>query len=160
MRLLLVACVALLGIQLVPVRRTNPPIVSEMPAPEPVLKILRRACYDCHSHETEWPWYGYIAPMSWLVEHDVEEGREELNFSDWASFSPNRRARKQREMGEEVAEGRMPPWFYVMLHPGARLTEEDLAILDAFSRQPPAEPLTPREAAPSTSVDPASESSS
>jgi hypothetical protein len=138
MRLLLAAFVLLLGVQLVPVTRTNPPVISEIVAPDAVSQILRRACYDCHSHETEWPWYSYIAPMSWLVAYDVQEGREELNFSDWGSYSPNRRARKQREIGEEVAEGNMPPWFYGPLHSGAQLSARDRATLDTFSRQPAA----------------------
>ena len=63
------------AIQLVPVHRDNPPVASDLDAPADVKSILRRACYDCHSNETRWPWYAYVAPVSWLVAHDVEEGR-------------------------------------------------------------------------------------
>ena len=75
--------VVLAGIQLVPVERTNPPVESEVAAPPAARAVLRRACYDCHSHETRGPWYAQVAPISWLVANDVQEGRRELNCSQW-----------------------------------------------------------------------------
>ncbi len=78
-----VLIIALVAIQLVPVDRTNPPVETEVPATVEVRSILRRACYDCHSNETVWPWYSRIAPISWLVARDVREGREKVNLSTW-----------------------------------------------------------------------------
>ena len=84
-----------IGIQFVPVQRTNPPITGEIKAPAEVMHILRKACYDCHSNETVWPWYSYIAPISWTVESDVKAGRSDLNFSEWSDYSPMKQDFKQ-----------------------------------------------------------------
>ena len=91
--------------------------------------VLRRACYDCHSHETVWPWYSTVAPISWLVAHDVHEGREELDFSTWDAYAPAKRAKLLRETAKETSEGEMPPWYYVLVHPDARLANEDVVLL-------------------------------
>ena len=119
--------------QLVPLSRTNPAVQTEVPAGEPVRQILRRACYDCHSNETRWPWYAYVAPVSWLVVHDVSEAREHLNFSTWNAYDAKERAENLEEAWEEVEEGEMPLWFYVPLHPEARLSDEDKAVLRAWA---------------------------
>ncbi|MDF1799772.1 MAG: heme-binding domain-containing protein [Planctomycetota bacterium] len=129
------ALVALLVlIQLVPVDTENPEVTAEVDAPTEVLEILRRACYDCHSNETVWPWYTHLAPVNFLVAHDVEEGREHLNFSEWDRYDPERRAHKISEVWEEVEEGEMPLWFYTPLHPEAELSAADLAALEAWAR--------------------------
>src|SRR5262245_39331548 len=100
-------------IQLIPVNRTNPPVERDIPTPPAVKAVLRRACYDCHSHETVWPWYSRIAPISWVLAHDVYEGRAELNFSTWNRYSTQEQVKKLQKSWEEVAEGEMPPWFYL-----------------------------------------------
>lgn len=128
-RLLLAGALALAVAQLVPVRRTNPPVTSDVEAPAEVEAILRRACYDCHSNETVWGWHTAIAPISWLVAWDVGEGREHLNFSRWGERGGRRLERMRRELPEEVAEGEMPPWRYVIAHPEARLSAADRAAL-------------------------------
>ncbi len=125
---------ALVAIQFVPVERTNPPVESEVPASPEARAVLRRACYDCHSNETVWPWYSRIAPVSWLVADDVHEGREELNFSTWNRRSPKAQAKALHECWEEVEEGEMPLWFYVPLHPEARLSPQDMAVLKSWSQ--------------------------
>ena len=129
-----VLVVGFLAIQLVPVNRHNPPVESEVPASAEVRSVLRRACYDCHSNETRWPWYSRIAPFSWLVAHDVSEGREELNFSTWNRLSTRKQIEALHESWEEVEEGDMPPWFYLPPHPDARLSARDLAALRDWSR--------------------------
>jgi hypothetical protein len=129
-----VLTLVLFAIQLVPVARTNPPVETEVPAPPEVLAVLERACYDCHSHETKWPWYSRVAPVSWLVAHDVREGREELNFSTWNRLDSKKQVKAMHESWEEVEEGKMPPWFYLPPHPEARLTAEDREVLRAWSR--------------------------
>jgi hypothetical protein len=132
LKIALAVVAALLLIQLVPVDRENPPVTSEVAAPEPVRAVLRRSCYDCHSHETRWPWYARVAPVSWLVAHDVHEGREHLNFSTWDRYDAKKRRELREEAWEEVDEGEMPLWFYLPLHPDARLSDADRAALRAW----------------------------
>jgi len=117
------------AIQFVPVQRDNPPVESEIPAPSLVREILEQSCYDCHSHNTEWPWYSYVAPVSWLIAHDVEEAREHLNMSRWNDYEPAKQRELREEMWEEVEEGEMPRWFYIPLHPGAALDETEKELL-------------------------------
>ncbi len=118
-----------LPMQLIPVTRTNPPVEGEIAVPDSVRKILTRACYDCHSHETHWPWYAYVAPVSWLVSKDVTNGRKHLNFSTWNRYDHERREKKLDEIWEEVEEGMMPLKIYLPLHSEARLSEHDHAVL-------------------------------
>jgi hypothetical protein len=135
-RLAVVAGAALLGIQLVPVPRTNPPVEATVPAPPEVLAILKRACFDCHSHETRWAApQSFVAPVSWLVAYDVAGGREEMNFSRWNAVSPKKLAKLAKKLPEEVGEKAMPPPIYLLAHPEARLTEADRATLQAWGRR-------------------------
>jgi len=120
------------GAQLVPVTRTNPAIKADVAAPAEIDALLRRACYDCHSRETAWPWYSRVAPVSWLVVHDVEEGRRELDFSAWDAYDAAQRAKKLRESADEIAEGEMPPWYYRLVHADARLTAAEREALRAW----------------------------
>ena len=99
--------------------------------------MLKRACYDCHSHETIWPGYSRVAPVSWLLAWDVSEGREELNFSTWNRYSQKKRNKIIKEIWEEVEEKEMPPWFYLPLHPEARLSDHDRAVLQAWAMSVP-----------------------
>ena len=128
-RTLAVVAVLLIVIQVIPVNRDNPPVESEVPAPEPVRAVLRRACYDCHSNETVWPWYSRVAPFSWLLARDVHEGRRELNFSTWNRLNAQREVRKMKETRDEVSEGEMPPWYYLIVHREAALSSGDSALL-------------------------------
>ena len=128
-KLVLALAILLLLLQLVPVDRENPPITGEVDAPAEVLAVLERACYDCHSNETVWPWYTYVAPFSLLAAHDVDEGREYLNFSEWDRLDEEGRRHAREEVWEEVEEGEMPLWFYTPLHPEAELTDADRALL-------------------------------
>jgi hypothetical protein len=115
-----IALLLLLAIQFVPYGREhiNPVVVAEPPWDSPATRAFAvRACFDCHSNETRWPWYSHVAPASWLLQRDVGEGREHLNFSEW-----NRRQRHADEAGEIVAEGEMPPWFYTPVHLASSLS--------------------------------------
>jgi mannose/cellobiose epimerase-like protein (N-acyl-D-glucosamine 2-epimerase family) len=110
-------------IQLIPYGRNhnNPPVAHEPSWPNQETRQLAvRACYDCHSNETVWPWYSNIAPISWLVTHDVNDGRERLNFSEW-----NQRKPRENEMVETVQRGGMPPFYYIIIHPSASLTPNE-----------------------------------
>ena len=107
-------------IQFIPFGRdhTNPAVVAEPNWDSPQTRALFfRACADCHSNETVWPWYSQVAPVSWLVVRDVVEGREQFNISEWG-----RPENEGDEAAETVQEGEMPLWFYVPLHPEANLT--------------------------------------
>jgi hypothetical protein len=126
-------CVAFIAIQLVPVNRTNPSVQSDFRGSTEVVSVLRRACYDCHSNETTWPWYSRIAPVSWVIARDVHAGRAALNFSTWNQLSADKQAESIRESWKEVAEGEMPTWFYLALHPEARLSPADQSVLRAWS---------------------------
>ena len=87
-------------------------------------ELFFRVCKNCHSNETEWPWYSFVAPASWLVQRDVEEGRSHFNVSQWG-----REENHGDEAGMLVREGEMPPWFYLPFHPQERLSDEDRADL-------------------------------
>ena len=123
----------LVGIQFKPVDRTNPPVTAEMPAPPEVRAVLRESCYDCHSNETRWPWYSYVAPASWFVTGHVKHARSNLNFSTWDKFDADEQAALIHEMWEEVEEGHMPLPSYLRVHEDAVLTSEDLDVIKAFS---------------------------
>jgi hypothetical protein len=117
----IIAVVVGLLIQLIPLpaRANNPPVVAEPPWDIPQTRVLaKRACFDCHSNETAWPWYSYIAPVSWLVYNDTMQGRRRLNFSEWTTGS----LRRTGEIAEVIQSGEMPPAIYLPLHPSAQLT--------------------------------------
>jgi len=125
-----------------PVQRTNPPVKGEVSAPPGIEATLRRACYDCHSNETRWPWYSRVAPISWLAAHDVELGRKEINFSEWGEYYPATRKRKLQWMNRALRQEAMPPWSYRIVHPGARLTEAERAALERWIESTLATPST------------------
>lgn len=113
-----------LVMQLIPYGRdhTNPVVNDEPAWDSPETRALaQRACFDCHSNETVWPWYSNIAPASWLLTYDVTKGREHINFSDW-----NRPDEQHVDEFQEVfEENSMPPGRYLLLHPAARLSPEE-----------------------------------
>lgn len=113
--------VILVAIQLIPVDRTNPPVSQDINPPENISAILRTSCYDCHSNETKWPWYSYVAPVSFLVTGDVNKGRKHLNFSEWDKYDEKKREKIAEEMIEEVEVGGMPLSNYTTIHPEAKL---------------------------------------
>jgi hypothetical protein len=136
-RLLVIALVILavgfVAIQLVPYGRdhTNPPVTGEPAWDSPTTRDLAvRACFDCHSNETTWPWYSNVAPISWRLRNHVTEGRQKLNFSEWGTGE-----QETEHLVRLVREGDMPPWDYLLSHPEARLSDaETQALLDGFAR--------------------------
>jgi hypothetical protein len=122
-RVMLLLGAGLIAIQLVPYGRphTNPPVVQEPKWDRASTRMLAsRACFDCHSNETQWPWYSNVAPISWMVTRHIAEGREALNFSEW-----QRTYEEADEAAESVTEGEMPLTSYLLAHPSARLTPEE-----------------------------------
>ena len=127
-RVLLGLLLLFIVIQLVPYGRdhTNSTVVAEPPWDSPVTRDLAvRACFDCHSNETVWAWYSNVAPISWIVQQHVDEGREELNFSEWHV------PQEADEAAETVREGSMPTRGYAALHPEARLSDHEQRALIA-----------------------------
>jgi len=116
-------------IQWIPVERANPPVESPLVAPADVEAVLRRSCYDCHSHETRWPWYSRVAPVSWWLADHVAEAREDLNFSAWPAFDLEAQQHAFEDIREQVSEGEMPLTSYTLLHPRARLSATDRETL-------------------------------
>ena len=135
--LLLGAAVFFAVIQIIPARRTNPPVRSDLQAPGEVKEILRRACYDCHSHETRWPWYSRVAPVSWWVVSHVNDARGDLNFSEWPRFDPELAGMALRDIEMQVAQEKMPLPNYTIMHADARLSDEERETLISWARSGP-----------------------
>ncbi len=122
----------LIASQFIQPDRTNPPEnplatfeAVAKPSPE-VAAIVKRACRDCHSYTTVWPWYSRVAPVSWLLADHVKEGRQKLNFSEWNMFSPEMSRLKLKKACSEVKAGEMPIWNYRLIHPESRLSAGDV----------------------------------
>jgi hypothetical protein len=139
----LVAALVMVAIGSVARSRPNQPAVGadpsasltvRTPVPAPVISTLRRACFDCHSDETRWPWYAALPIASHLIERDVTEGRGQLNLSRWTRYNPFDRADMLDKICMLASSGKMPPWQYRVLHPGARLSAADLTSLCIWSQ--------------------------
>lgn len=125
--------VGFLAIQLIPYGRnhTNPPVTREPKWDSPQTRALAaRACFDCHSNLTKWPWYSNVAPMSWLAQRDVDGGRAQFNFSEWDKPQDV----SIGDLADAIRGGSMPPWFYVIPHPNANLsTAEKNALISGLT---------------------------
>jgi len=145
--------VGLAVLQLTNPARTNPAVTQDFLAatatPPNVAKLFRSACYDCHSHETRWPWYSHVAPVSWGVVGDVNQARSHMDLSAWPANNPDATIRKLEAMSEELKSGRMPLSHYALIHRDARLSEkqrtEMVDWLDARATQ-----IKPPKPAPAT----------
>ncbi len=130
-----ILAVILVSIQFMRTDRTNPAssetesLAASSAVPPEIDSLLRRACADCHSDQTSWPWYSGIAPVSWIVADDVHRGRAELNFSKWATYSLEKQSHLLEEIGEVVEQQAMPPWSYRVLHPEARFSDQETAAI-------------------------------
>lgn len=103
--------------------------------PPDVATILDRSCNDCHSSQTDWPWYSNISPVSWYLVKHVNDGRKELSFSEWGSYSKKKAARKLKEIYEQISQGEMPFESYLLLHPSAKLSDTDKQLLCDWANQ-------------------------
>jgi len=118
---------------------TNPPvnpderIEASVEVPPDVAAILKRSCSDCHTNETTYPWYSQITPVNWWLKDHVDEGRGELNFSSWGTYSPKRKAKKFEELCEQVESGAMPLPSYLWGHRDAALAPDDARLLCAWA---------------------------
>lgn len=120
--------IAFAALQLAQPARTNPPVKTDFlkttAAPPEVAAAFRAACYDCHSDETRWPWYSYVAPMSWQIAQDVDHGRRHVNLSEWPADNPDVARKKIEDMSDEIDDGDMPLGKYTLIHKDARLTAQ------------------------------------
>jgi hypothetical protein len=139
---ILVAAVVIFGLlQLTNVARTKPVVTpghdlsSNNPPPSEISDMLHSACYDCHSYETHWPWYGHVAPVSWWLDGHVRDARERLNFSEWPHDDAQRAAKKWRRVAESVRENDMPLPSYLKLHKAARLSDDQRKRLADWAEQ-------------------------
>ncbi len=127
--ILLVFVIVLVAIQLIPVDRSVPDadpnndFLVAIETSESIKQLMTNACYDCHSYQTKYPWYAYIAPVSMWLQGHVKDGRKHLNFSEWATYDAESRDHKLEEMIENVHDGLMPLNSYLKAHPEARLTD-------------------------------------
>ncbi len=145
LRKVIVGCVVVFALmQLVIPSRTNPAsdpsasLLAARPEAAAAVAVMNRSCRDCHSNDTVWPWYGRIAPVSWLVARDVTEGRRELNISEFGRYDLDKQQRKLEKACEEVTDGEMPMWIYTLQHPDAKLRPGDVdAICGAARRSTP-----------------------
>lgn len=132
---LLIILLVLVAIQFIPadkpeVSPTNEnDLIYNNQLPENVAVLLKESCYDCHSNETIYPWYSYVAPVSWLVVRDIEVGREELNFSHWESQSKIDKAKQLDNIIDEVIDENMPMPIYTIMHSNAKLSKENRQVL-------------------------------
>ena len=119
---------------------TNPPVVAEQTLeahaqlPENVKTILNRSCADCHSHNTVYPWYSQIAPASWFLAEHIDQGRRELNFSEWGKLENSRKKRKLEEVCEQVESREMPLPSYLWIHDDAGMSDQEIKVLCDWSR--------------------------
>jgi heme-binding protein len=136
-----VFAVVVAAAQLVRPQRVNPPtdasrtIQAQVGTASGLVAVLDRACSDCHSNRTVWPWYTEIAPMSWLMVYGVREGRKAVNFSEWAAYPPELRRQLLVGSCRDASEGKMPGSPYALLHPEARLSAHDIETICAAARQ-------------------------
>lgn len=133
--------VLLAAAQLIRPDRANPPIVTshtiaaQMGNPNGLVAVLDRACGDCHSNGTVWPWYSEVAPVSWLMAYGVKEGRKAVNFSEWTTYAVDRQRQLLATSCADVSANRMPGSAWVSLHPEARLSSQDIETICAGGHQ-------------------------
>jgi hypothetical protein len=125
-------------LQFFQISKVNPPIQAEQdflninkPSAE-VAAIIKAACYDCHSHETKYPWYTNIVPLSWWIGKHINRGREELNFSTWSTYNDKKADHKLEECVEKVSEKKMPLKSYTLAHSDAKLNAEQIKLLSDY----------------------------
>jgi heme-binding protein len=135
----LIAFVMLIGIQLIqPARNSNgqvpsTEIFSIIPTNAKVQVLVKTACYDCHSNNTNYPWYANIQPMGWLLASHIKDGKADLNFSDFGGYSERRQQSKLKSIASQVRDDVMPLWSYSLLHQKARLTSEQKSMIIAWA---------------------------
>ncbi|WP_339652591.1 heme-binding domain-containing protein [uncultured Maribacter sp.] len=140
-KIALVLLVAFVGIQFIPTERNQSDSVPSTDfmlvnnVPENIQKKLQVSCYDCHSNNTDYPWYNKVQPVAWYLEDHVEHGKEELNFNEWDSYSSRRKNSKLKSIISQIEDDEMPLKSYTLIHRDARLSDnEKKIVLDWVSK--------------------------
>ncbi|NQX81620.1 MAG: heme-binding domain-containing protein [Flavobacteriaceae bacterium] len=134
-KIIVAVVLILIAIQFVPVKENISDIIPStdmlkmLDAPENVATIFKESCYNCHSNNTNYPWYSQISPVSLFVDHHIAEGKDELDFSDFGNYSTKRKSKKLREIVEEIEDDKMPLTSYLVMHGEAKLSEEEKTII-------------------------------
>jgi len=111
------------------------PILANIDVSDPVVRIVNRSCRNCHSEQTHWPWYSYVAPMSWMIEKDVHDARLHMNLSRWQEYPTEKQVEILARLGSEVRNHQMPLPRYLSLHPEAALSDADIRQLYEWTRK-------------------------
>lgn len=128
-------------LQFIPIDRSVPALDASQDflqivnAPKEMATLIKNACYDCHSYESEYPWYSKIAPVSLLIRSHIKGGRQEMNFSEWGSYSKEKAYSKLEECFEMVSERKMPMKSFVNMHPEAQMTDVQVTGLAQWFQQ-------------------------
>ncbi len=139
-KILIILLVAFIMIQFFPIDKNNPPVNEGMDflqiknTPEPMAKLIRNSCYDCHSNESKYPFYSSIQPFGWFLKNHIDEGRKVLNFSTFATYEKKRQAHKLDEVTEMLDSKEMPLESYLIAHPEAKLSDEQRKELSSYFR--------------------------
>ena len=134
-KILLIIIVILIGIQFIrPAKNQSTDVLTSdishtYPVPQNVSAILKKACNDCHTNNTVYPWYAEVQPVAWWLNHHIQEGKNELNFNEFTAYAVPRQYHKMEEVIEQVKEGEMPLWSYTLIHTDAKLTDEEKQTL-------------------------------
>jgi len=136
---------AILGVLIISqffrIDKTNPPVIESQDfltvtkAPEQISMMIKNACYDCHSNETEYPWYTNITPVNFWIKGHIKGARENVNYSEWGTYSDKKKAHKIEETIEVIEEGRMPAKSFVLMHSEAKLSDQDFEVLISWLKQ-------------------------
>jgi hypothetical protein len=114
--------------------RSSAPLLEGSGATSEVTRVFEQSCQNCHSERTEWPWYSYVAPLSWLIEADVHDGRSHMNLSQWDGYTEEQKVELLTKIGVDVRNHRMPLPKYLKLHPQARLSNDDVTRLYTWTQ--------------------------
>jgi hypothetical protein len=115
-------------------RSSNTPLLAGAPLDPSITRLVERSCQNCHSERTDWPWYSYVAPMSWLIENDVRRGRSHMNLSHWDEYTFEKQQEILTELSAMVRSRQMPPARYLQLHPSAKLSDAEIDQIYQWAR--------------------------
>ncbi len=139
-KIVMMLIVILIAVQLIqPARNEDRQVVSTdisktVFVPANVQTVLQAACYDCHSNHTHYPWYTYVQPVGWILNNHIKNGKRELNFSDFSSYSKRRQESKFKSIASQVHDGAMPLYSYTIMHKNARLTKEEKYLIISWAQ--------------------------
>jgi len=138
-RLIIVVIIVLVSIQFIPTKRNistrllETDVSKSFNVPREVQEIFKRSCYDCHSNNTVYPWYNKIQPISYLMENHIKEGKKELNFSNFGTYSKRKQKSKLKAIYNQIKDNEMPLWSYTLIHRNAKLFNKDKALIKKWA---------------------------